>query len=520
MKKIFTYLLIVVTCVAMSGCNSYLDIEKHGNLGSIDDFYQTDEEAEEAIATVYNSINNIYYTWYMTKNLLSDDAWCGGGSRGDNADLEKINEYNFDSDHGYINGMYSGLYTVIYYANLVLDRVSTDTSVKQRVYAEAKYFRAWAHFELVTMWGTAPIVDHVLEPSEYRQGNSDPADTWAFIESDLEDAINSGWLPSKTSVDDEATTIRITKETAEAMLGKAYVFEEKWSEAATMLDKVIDSGLYALWTGDYDLILHSASNNCCEKMFELQKREDTDQEWYFAGLTWLMCGWRTENFTFSGQAYDEIAQGTWGFCCPQKSLYDAFVANGEEGGYRQKATIRTVDELEDYGLVLTAGKYLMGCEGYLYWKMRCLKADLTQDNMYYQALYYTNWPMMRYAEVLLLAAEAQFEAGNVAKATEYVNQIRTRAQLPSLSTVTLDNIKTEKRLELCMETLRYQDLVRWGDAETVLAEQGKEIPIYYTTGAQYPYSNTIYGFKSKHKLLPIPEQEMELNANMTQNEGW
>ena len=111
----------------------------------------------------------------------------------------------------------------------------------KRAINEAKVFRAWASFELVTLFGTAPVVDHLLEPGEYRLGNSDPAEMWALIENDLNEAINSGTLPSKSDVNDAEGGIRITKETAQAFLGKAYLFEGKNSEAAAMLDNVIKS---------------------------------------------------------------------------------------------------------------------------------------------------------------------------------------------------------------------------------------------------------------------------------------
>ena len=148
---------------------------------------------------------------------------------------------------------------------------------------------------------------------------------------------------------------------------------------------------------------------------------------------------------------------------------------------------------------------------------------------------------MRYAEVLLMAAEAHFQAGNSSKALEYVNDIRERAQAPTLTSITMDDIKTEKRLELCYESCRYEDLIRWGDAEEYLGEQGAEIPQFgyyaqtdedgntltddegntiYEFELRWPYTNSTYGFKDKHRLLPIPLTEIEVNSNMEQNEGW
>jgi len=101
-----------------------------------------------------------------------------------------------------------------------------------------------------------------------------------------------------------------------------------------------------------------------------------------------------------------------------------------------------------------------------------------------------------------------------------INEIRTRAHEASLTSVTLNDIKTEKRLELCLEGTRYQDLVRWGDAKVALADQGKQIPNYSSKGVSFDYTNSQYGFKDKHMLLPIPLKEKELNPNIVQNTGW
>jgi hypothetical protein len=119
-----------------------------------------------------------------------------------------------------------------------------------------------------------------------------------------------------------------------------------------------------------------------------------------------------------------------------------------------------------------------------------------------------------------MAAEAQLQAGNQNKALEYVNMIRTRAHLSPLATVTLQDIKNEKRLELCLESVRYQDLVRWGDAKATLGNQGAQIPSLTATGVQWIYKNSTYGYQDRNKLLPIPLKEIELNPNISQNEGW
>jgi len=520
MKKNILYSLMLLFLAFTSGCSDRLDIPKNGNMGGMDDFYKTDEEVDEALATLYLGLKSNYFNWWFTKNALSDDAWVGGGSRGDNAELEKLNEYRFGTDESMIQTLYSGLYTNIYNANLIIDKTDPTTPEKKRCVAEAKFWRAFCHFELVTLWGTAPVVDHLLQPGEYRPANSTPEELWAIVEKDLNEAINSGALPSKTDVNDEATTIRVTKETAEAMLGKAYLFEKKYAEAADMLNRVVESGKYKLYEGDYSKLSHVVANNCSESMLEIQMRNDPSQQWAQMTMQFLMIGWRTDHLNLTGQAATEIATGTYGFMNPRKDVYDAFVADEGKDGYRLNNTIKTYDQMKAYGVSLQAGASYYGNEGFFNWKNRALKEDCISDASYFQALQYIDLRIMRYAEVLLLAAEANLQAGNNDKALTDINLIRSRARLAPLTTVTLDNIKTEKRLELWLEGTRYQDLIRWGDAQKALGKQGAQIPSLSASGVTWDFKNTDYGFKEKNQLLPIPMKETELNPNIKQNVNW
>lgn len=520
MRKNIIYSLLLVVAALFAGCESRLDIAKHGNMGGQDDFYQTDEQTEQAVASMYSSLKGLYYNWFFTKNLLSDDVWCGGGQRGDNTSLEQLNEYTYGTDNGMIQGVFSGLYGLIYQSNLVIEKVADDTPVKKRAIAEAKFFRAWANFELVTLWGTAPLVDHLLEPGEYRQGNSTPEALWAAVESDLNDAISMNALPSKKNKDDQETGMRVTQEVAKAYLGKAYLFQKKYQEAASALNEVVDSKKYDLFRGDYDMQFHAVNNNNCESMLELQWRNDQEQTWSQFDMTFLMQGWRTAYFNMSGTAANEIAQGTYGFLNPRKSLYDAFVQAEGPDGYRLKHTMLNESQMAEYGAKVSPGMAVYGCEGYFMFKNRPLKSDCIMDASYFQGFQYTDRRIMRYAEVLLLAAEANLQAGQPDKALDDINQIRERAKETPLTSVTLDDIKTEKRLELCLESVRYQDLVRWGDAEAALGTQGKQIPNFSSKGVSWDYTNSSYGFQNKHKLLPIPLKEIELNPNIKQNDGW
>ena len=172
MKKYIYIALLAVGLTGFASCSSELDIEKHGNLGGMDTYYTNDENVNSATASLYLQIRSLHFNWFLLKNCLSDDVWAGGGGRNDNVSLEELNEYTFDTNNGMVQSLYSGLYSVIYKANLIIDMVQGDTPVMRRAINEALVLRAWAHFELVTLWGTAPVVDHLLTPGEYRKGNN------------------------------------------------------------------------------------------------------------------------------------------------------------------------------------------------------------------------------------------------------------------------------------------------------------------------------------------------------------
>ena len=181
-KNILFIALVAFMSTIFVSCNSELDIEKHGNMGSMDTYYTTDENIMTGTASLYLEVKSAYYNWLFVKNLLSDDVWCGGGQRGDNGEMEKLNEYSFDSNHGMVESLYKGMYAIIYKANLLIDKAEGESAITKRAINEAKVFRALGHFELVTLFGTAPVVDHLLTPDEYQQRNSTPEELYASVE--------------------------------------------------------------------------------------------------------------------------------------------------------------------------------------------------------------------------------------------------------------------------------------------------------------------------------------------------
>ena len=505
--------LAIAAAVGFSSCNDLLNIEQHGVLDN-STYYQTDEEAVSGLVQIYNSVKGQEYNYGLGKSVLTDDFWSAGGQRNDNAELEQLNEFNYSIENSVLSGMFSGWYTVIHDANMVIDNVNDDSDVKLQAKAEAKVFRAWAYFELVTLWGNPPLVLHEIQDlADAKRANSDPAEIWAQIETDLTEAIESGKLHQKANSDDK--TWKVTQQFAQAILGKAYLWQKKYDDAAKTFDKIVESGLYKLYA-DYENILSYNAKQNCESMFESIKVSDAANVWNNFSMLGVMRHWRTDKLELNKDL--GIATNGWGFCYPQKNLYDDFVKVEGENGYRLNATMKTYDQFVGMGNSVTGPVY--GCEGFFMWKWRVLAAQ--QPSSGYGMVDDGNTIWMRYAEVLLCAAEAHLMNQNSGKADEYMNMIRTRAQAPAITGATLEDIQLEKRLELCGEGTRFQDMVRWGIAEKRMKEQGKNCPTLLENGnVEYKvYNDSNYGFKPKHNLFPYAGIETRQNPAITQNIGW
>jgi hypothetical protein len=524
--------------MVLGSCSKMLDIPQNGSF-SQEDFYQTDEDALAAVATIYNHWRSSYETRMTLLTTLSDEASKGGANINFFATWKERNSYIFNAGNEGIATYYKAAYEMVYYCNLIIENVAPDTPVKKQCVAEAKFFRAYTYFHLAALFGeTVPVVDHLLSTEEYHVGRSEPGQLWTLVENDLKASLES--LPSKASKTDK-NTYRVTKEAAEVMLGKAYLWQKKYAEAASEFDKVVNSGLYGLWgvdePGEYKMLLHAAANDCCEKVLDIRIPKDADNydKNNLSNTTkwWGYFFWSSRMSKMTTAASNTYSTGE-GYLPPRKELYDAFVAEEGVDGYRLNSTLKTVWQLADEGITVTAD--MPDHDLYFNWKNRGLKEDLmaVMSGRGSEHMTYTNMPVIRYAEVLLLAAEAQLLGGSPAKADQYVNQVRQRAKLGAKTGVTLQDIQTEKNLELCFEGVRYLDIIRWGIAYDLMKDQGKETYNLKVTkdGPNYTYERVVSdtnpnaGFKQgKNELLPIPKAEMDVNGvenggKMTQNPGW
>lgn len=514
-NKLFFAIVAFVGGLSLTGCSDLLDIKQHGVL-NYDTYYKTSDQILSADATMYLTLRGLEYNLLLSKNMFSDDFYAGGAGRGDNTDLEHLNEFTFDAEQDYLQSLFSSYYSIIYNANVILGHVEdNDVPYAKMARAEAKVFRAYSFFELTSMWGNPPLVDHELAPSEYSLPNGSSEELWGLMEKDLTEAITSGALVEKTGLNDNETW-RITKQYAQALLGKVYLWQGKNKEAAEQFNAVVASKKYDLFKGGIENLTRCANKHNCESLFESNRVHDDNNAFQNFSMYDLMINWRMDRLNWPSDT--PVMNTGWGFRVPTKNLYDAFVKHEGANGDRLNRTIKTLEQIHDeLGFSL---KNTIISEGYFFWKDVPLKDERGGSSDF---VYAANILWMRYAEVLLCGAEASLLSGDKTTALDYVNKIRERSKLSPLSDVTLEDIKIEKRLELCGEGQRFQDLLRWGDAAEALKDNGKTYPLLNANG-QVTYTatgNPVYGFKKgKHERLPYPATEIRLNENIDQNPGY
>lgn len=527
MKKLIIFITVLISGIAFNSCNQdLLDLKQQGALNP-DVYYPnaTDDQALQLIATIYNS----QYTglnWGGTFNGMSDD-----GNTFDNLNITSQNHPG--------NGNFTTLYRINYLCNMIIENLPDNSAVKSQVIGEAYFWRAYAYMYLIRLWGTPPLVDHVLAQSELKPDNGNPAELWSYVESSLNEAISR--LPEKAGLGQQAAIGgRVTKHSAYALLGKAQLLQGQYATAITTLDEVIGSGKYEL-LADYRDLYHLPADFCDEYLWEYNL-DDADQANYLneGDNRAVTLTWRTENVTVPGGL---TVQG-YGGADFKKELYDFYVDRGEEGLPRQMGTIwsyeNILDRFVDLGLTADTAEakdafwggepVMANCNGYFRCKMLPFEGEWFDYATVQQIRSKINWPGMRYAEVLLLYAEACIQSGtHVAEGLDAINLVRARAGLTTpLGSYTLQDVKDEKRAELAYESERYFDLVRWGDAPSVLANRGANSYQFrgYLPGTQTYDVTTIpvvgaTGFQAgRDELFPFPYSELLLNPNLVQNPNW
>lgn len=486
MKSIKTSLLIFLWLLA--GCSDdFLEKKPKGQLTS-DSFFQTEEHAVQATNAVYNLLRDWevhVFSYIGLTDIVSDDA-DKGSTPTDATFLLEIDNFTFDDGNVTFLNVWSGYYRGIYRANLALQGIpqipSMDEGLRERLIGENKFLRAYFYFKLVRWFGGVPLFTEPLAPDEFKQGRSTTQEVYDLIVRDLNEAAEV--LPERYT---GGNIGRVTEGAARGLLAKVFLTLGDYTSAEQLAMEVINSGTYALYP-DYAELFQPAGENSIESIFEVQ----------------------AEAFEIGGggSQYNQVqgVRGTpnlgWGFNRPSDDLIAAY----EPGDPRRDATILFVGEVLPDGSAIIEDNPSIVNERYNQ------KAWVPEHPGGLE-----NGPgnirILRYADILLIAAEAMNENGKQGEALGFLNQVRARARgnrtgiLPDVITTDQTTLRQriwqERRVELAMEQQRWFDLLRQQRAADVMKAVGKNFE------------------EGKHELFPIPRTEIDLSGGLLeQNPGY
>lgn len=498
-------------CVLLwaSSCSSdFLEVPLQGKPTA-----ETDPDLPQNLVTgVYNSLmtgeafgseGDVHGLSFITAtNIISDDADKGSTSTDQQGTVGVIDEFTVTPTNTLVQALWAGHYNGIAKVNNALASIkqsTLDEATKNRLMGEIRVIRAYYYFNLVRWFGGVPKILRV--PKDASDANTDPVfqtratadEIYAQIIEDLQFGVTNLPLRSATGAG------RIAKGTAQSLLAKVYMYRKDWQKAYDLSKEVMNSGQYDL-IADYSTIWRQAGDNSREAIFEVQTGQFNNSD--FGVNAYSM---------FQGPRVGGKGGWTdlgWGFNNPSQSLVNAY----ETGDLRKNATIIFVDNSGKYtGTTLFDG-------------FRIPSADSVQNLRYNYKAYHSenknvenylgnrdkkqkNIHLLRFAEVLLINAEAANEAGKPAEAVANLNRVRQRAGLKALMVGSQTEIRNavwqERHIELAMEHDRFFDLVRTGRAASVLKAIGK---------------NFVAG---KNELLPVPSLQIELSGGkLTQNNGY
>jgi len=419
-----SFILVILTFVS---CSDIVDKTPLGQQTS-ENFFQSEEDAIQATNASYQKLRdwNIHvFAFLGLTDMISDDA-TKGSTPTDAAQLLEFENLTFDAGHGELLAWWEGNYQGIYRANLAIryiPGIDMNTVLRDRLVAENRFLRAYYYFNLVRGFGDVPLITAPLSPDEYEQERVSAEDIYAQIISDLEIASND--LPYKSEYASQDLG-RATRGAADALLARVYLYLEEYELALQYATDVIDSGEYELLP-DYFQIFTIEGENSSESIFEVQA---TDSE---------------EGGT--GTQYGEV-QGVrgqpnlgWGFNRPSRDLDAAY----EIGDLRQQATILSPwEELPDGTGLTVVENTSMVDERYN------KKAFAPSDHAGGRGNSPVNIRRIRYADVVLIAAEASYRTNNIGNAQMYLNMIRERARGENSNTL---GIIPENMAPLVTETL-------------------------------------------------------------------
>lgn len=514
MKFLFKYIFIGILFVSCS--DDFLDRQPLDQVVSTN-FYQSEDDATQALVAIYDALGyqstpNVSWAPYLTmSDILSDDAYAGGGDANDGQNEDELNNFNIPTTNTIVHSIWLKNYTGINRANIYLDKISDiegSDAFKSRTIAEAKFLRAYFYFELVRFFENIPLITFTISgPSEYSQDQSGPKEVYDQIALDLVEAIAD--LPTEIPF---AESGRVSKWAASGLLGRVFLYYNGVyganldaggmviDQAVTVqyLDDLIANSGHDLLP-EYDSIFRASYEFSVESVFEISHGDSPawwDWEYVRGGEGNLAAQMQGPRVTGS----DNWDRG-WSFAVPSQKLVDDL-----QNDPRLSATILMQDDLD--------GNLVEGYQhtGYFSNKYSSDAEHWGTDGQF-EHNRTSNYRVIRFSDVLLMAAEL-----GSGQSQEYLDRVRSRVGLSSIP-ATVDNIYNERRLELSLEGLRYFDVLRRGInyANTEFTLQGVRGPNYIGDQQIFDVSFNM----NTNGLLPIPQTEMDLaGGKFSQNAGY
>ncbi|PQA55701.1 RagB/SusD family nutrient uptake outer membrane protein [Siphonobacter curvatus] len=507
MKRNYRSLGVLLTAglLFLSSCSdSFLEVKPRGT-DLETNYYRNQQEAFNGLVAVYDVVGwqgGGYVTKVGAVNAASDDHYAGGGGPSDVTDYQVFSNYTLTPAVGPQGELWRKGFSGVFRANTLLQKlpsVPMDENLKNRYAAEAKFLRAYFYFDLVRLFKNVPLLTKTVSTSEmYDVLQAPPADVYKQIEQDLTEAM--AVLPVTVPVATEAG--RATQGAAHALLGKVYLQQEKFGQAAQELALVngtpggANTYGYKLLSNFGDLFKTKNKFNS-ESIFEISFTNTSAGTWDCISCT----EGNVLNIMIGPRGYKPLKEGApdyvsgWSFLVVTPDLFNAIHFDP-----RNQATIANLDSLEKNGIASYEKGYMN--TGYFLNKLAARQADRPTGAGAPELNYPQNIYEIRLADTYLMEAEALVRGGgDQVRAAALLNAVRDRAYQDNLHRVpaTLDNIMRERRVELAGEGHRWFDLVRWGTAAKVLASKG------FVAG--------------RNEVLPIPLLEME-NTKIEQNKEW
>ena len=495
MKKIINISVYVVVLL-LCGCD-FLNRSPYDSVDTSQGF-QTMEDAEAAVNAAYQPLQwaKLYNMRIWTLDIIAGNSEVGAGGGTDGEETVDLANFIADADNFAALDLWRGPSPGILRCNFVLQKVPAmdiDEAIKNRILGEAYFLRAHYYFILVRLFGGVPLQTEPADSdSDLLLPRASVDEIYELIESDLEEAIAR--LPKRSEYT-QANMGRATKEAAMAELARVYMTYhqdyEHYQEVVTLCDAIGEMG-YRL-EEDYANLWNPAKQNGVESIFEVQYYGKTNYDF-----------WSNENqaswlSTFTGPRNSGMAAGCYGWNQPTAE----FVSQYETGDVRKEKTIFYTGCPTFDGMTYSSAYSTTGYNVRKFLLTKTQSPDYNTSNQ--------NWVVTRYADVLLMKAEALNEMGQTTLAEAPLYEVRCRAGLTKRSDIEglsqmqmREKIIHERRMELAFEGHRWFDMIRYKDnyALNFLHSIGK-------TAAS-----------SKHLLLPIPTQEREANPKLTQNPGW